>query len=742
MTMCGPGTFLSAALLAVGASASANESPNDYATFRLMTYNVASAANVPLGPRQIGQIADTIIDNAVDVAGFCEVELGSRWHDGRDHMAELAVALADRGYPIHLYKWPANPLQGGWQTPALLSRFPIRESGYDVIPPPGGMLWCVGHVTVDVAQNTPVRVYMTHFWPQVDAEACAAAIRKLAALPNAYAGPRTIMGDFNMTPGSRWYKIVQSEGWRNGCEVVHNTPCPSVQGQAGISGPLPLTAQIDFVFGSDEIEFLDSYVGYYSLADHWPVFAKVRVKANGPPIDISLPNTFTRRSEAAAARAYAAALYREHQYADAAKAYAAWEKMADSPDDAGFAAYSAACMNLLDGNAATLRAFQRITRTYADTEWSARAHYRIAFLHKDAERWAPAERAFLAFLRDYYTHIHPDDPKVPLVSITAGEIAACRSAAGKKTATNQILEELSKRDPDSIVARAAAYRIGYNKFKAGDEKGALPYLEQAAPPPSGMWPNEAKRIAKMYLLLGDRDRADEFYRYYLDWFTNPLHHRVRAARWAKRTRPDEFRVKVPRARGIKVDGDLSDWKHEPVVTLSGPPNTHVLEPMLPAQDMSASARIGWSDDAQVVAVDVTDRKHENPHAGKQIFMGDCLQIAVDPAADATAAYNDDDFEIGVALGDSSVSTALFRIGKDRDFSGLETAVQHRRGHTFYEFSIPMSVLRVDGKPVERIGFNFLVSYAHGKERYGWIDWTPGIGEEKSPALYPTLVFDR
>ena len=58
-------------------------------TYRLMTYNVGSAANLPLGPRQIGQIAETIIDNRVDIAGLTEMEEGTIWHDKRDHVAEL-----------------------------------------------------------------------------------------------------------------------------------------------------------------------------------------------------------------------------------------------------------------------------------------------------------------------------------------------------------------------------------------------------------------------------------------------------------------------------------------------------------------------------------------------------------------------------------------------------------------------------------------------------------------------------
>ncbi len=69
--------------LAMNSAALAGDAKNGSVTYRLMTYNVASAANIPLGPRRIKQIAETIIGNAVDIAGLTEMELGTAWHGGR-----------------------------------------------------------------------------------------------------------------------------------------------------------------------------------------------------------------------------------------------------------------------------------------------------------------------------------------------------------------------------------------------------------------------------------------------------------------------------------------------------------------------------------------------------------------------------------------------------------------------------------------------------------------------------------
>ena len=80
------------------------------------------------------------------------------------------------------------------------------------------MLWCVGYIDVELAADTLVRAAMTHFWPIGEPKARDAAVQKLARLPHAFQGPRTLMGDFNLNPASHLYKIVTdqfslSRGW-------------------------------------------------------------------------------------------------------------------------------------------------------------------------------------------------------------------------------------------------------------------------------------------------------------------------------------------------------------------------------------------------------------------------------------------------------------------------------------------------------------------------------------------------
>ncbi len=724
---------------AASAEERASASADDRAavTYRVMAYNVASAAGVPFGEKQIGQMADTIIDHAVDVAGFTEMETGTAWHDGRDHVAELCVALADRGYPMHVFKWPVFRLQQGWFTPALLSRYPIEDSSYECVDSPFSNRWCIGQVTVNVAEDTPVRVMMTHMWPAGDARPYFEKFMEIAAR---FDGPATIMGDFNLTPDSPLYPIIGEAGFTNGCEAVHGRRCPTVQGMAGVSGPLPLGGQIDYVFGNAEIEFVDSYVGHYSLSDHWPVIAEVRVKANGAMIASTLPDESATRCEAAALRARAAYHYRRHDYPAAAEAYRTWEEAADSPEDAGFAGYSAGMMYLLNEDHDAAQAeFKRVIETYAGSEWSARSHYRLAFMAEDVQAWAEAIAHFEAYLSGYYAHIHTD-VKAPLMRITARRIATCRKKLGEEATPHQVMNELAAREPSSMRARAAAFELAMNTHKAGDQATAVKYIVQADPHPLGAWPSVTGPVAEMFLEAGEIDRANEFYAHFLRHFDDELVARVRRGRWAKRTRPESLAYSVRKLSGVNVDGSLEEWFATPTVVLEGRDHVYLKDPrdVIVAR---ADVRVGYDDAFLYFGVTLPDDSHVNTYDGADIWQGDCLQVAIDPAADATAAYNEDDVEFGVALTESGTVTHVWVDAMERDWEALKAAATHRKGQTAYELAVPRNLLLKEGKPSTRMGLNVLIGVTDERGRQGWIDWTPGIGEEKSPKLYPVLTLE-
>lgn len=708
-------------------------------TYRLLSFNAGSAAGIPLGLRQIGQIADLVIDNAADIVGLCEMELGTAWHDGRAHVAELAVALADRGYPMHIYEWPSIQIQGGWQTPALLTRWPIDESGYDVIDPPAGFRWCVGHVTIRVAENTPVRAYMTHIWPQGSPEASAAAVWRVASLHHAFNGPATIMGDFNLTPDSGLFKVITAEGWRSSCDALGRGPCPAVQGTAGVSGPLPLLAQIDYVFGNEGVQFVDGYVPYFSPSDHWAVVAEVRVAANGPPLPTGLPNTSASRLPGGVARATAARLYRAHDYAGAAEAFDAMERATADRDAAAYAAFSSASMRWLAGDAeAGAKALAQVAARYARSDWAARARYRRAFLLKQARQFADAEGEFVRALAAYYEFVDTD-VKSPMVRLIAAEIAECRKAQSKAGSPNGVLEELADRNPRGTVARAAAYALAYAAQQANDHDRVARYLRQARPTPHGLWHDQARVIAEAWLEIGDTEQADLFYAQFLAGLDDPLHRRIRAAQWDKRRHPDRYVFSVPHVPLIRVDGDVSDWGVPPIARLEGPQHVYLRGGAEAGSDLAATVYVGWADDALYIAADVTDAVHSCPFRGAEIFRGDCIQVAIDPNADGGGAYDQNDFEFGAALTDRGPQLWVWTDPSKRDWSKARVAIRRVEKRTIYEIALPTEMIRAGGGVPERIGMDVLVNDSNDGERTCWVDWTPGIAEAKRPDLFPLLL---
>ncbi|MHC4445377.1 MAG: endonuclease/exonuclease/phosphatase family protein [Planctomycetota bacterium] len=493
-----------------------SKSRQQWVSYRLMAFNAGSAANIPLGPRQIGQIAEMIIDNSVDIAGVTELEQGTIWHDGRNLVAELKGALVQRGYPMYVYTWRQMRIAGGWFTPALFSRFSIEESGCDFVGSYSN--WCTGHITVNVADKTPVRVYMTHIWPRGEPNAINQGVKELVSFPDKWKGPGTIMGDFNLGPESTYFKTIMSLGWGSSCHVLYGRDCFTVGGSCCVTGPMPLSGQIDYIFGNRGIGFVDSYVGYYSNSDHWPVFAEVRVKANGPPVKMATRKSKSAQSTSSKARARASGLYRKHDYVKAAQAYRAWAKSCKNKDEAGFAAYSEACMCLLAGRPdQAANGFVRVIGTYPKTEWSTRAHLQLGLIHKEAKQWPVAEQEFLAYLEGYYLFVHADDPKVPAVTIVAKQLAECRTAQGRKTNHKVILEEFIQGHPLPIIARSAACCIGEKKLMQGDYKGALPYLLKAAPKPMGAHGAKAQRYIEMFKQAGRNDLAKPFEDYCAKW---------------------------------------------------------------------------------------------------------------------------------------------------------------------------------------------------------------------------------
>jgi endonuclease/exonuclease/phosphatase family metal-dependent hydrolase len=242
----------------------------------LMTYNVGSAAGVPLGPEQIAQLANEIKTAGADVVGMTEVDFNTDWRGRRDMVCEIGLALAKAGYPMHHYYTPTLTYHGGNMVLVLWSRYGIVDSGYRITVPEGPHGWKVASVTIEPERGRKVHVFMTHYWIG-DGSKHKHQTDTVIDYAKQFTGPRILLGDFNFRPEQPYHQQILDAGYQDSCEVVHGAPCPTVGRGGGKASP-DRVHQIDFIFGSPDVTFTDTYVPETTVSDHWPLVAKVAIQ--------------------------------------------------------------------------------------------------------------------------------------------------------------------------------------------------------------------------------------------------------------------------------------------------------------------------------------------------------------------------------------------------------------------------------------------------------------------------------
>jgi hypothetical protein len=192
-----------------------------------------------------------------------------------------------------------------------------------------------------------------------------------------------------------------------------------------------------------------------------------------------------------------------------------------------------------------------------------------------------------------------------------------------------------------------------------------------------------------------------------------------------------------RAAGITVDGNTDDFGPEGAVTLD-PSDWRGTEP-LGNGDLAVTARARWSPEALYLAFDVTDDVHDNTHPNDQLWMGDSVQVGLDPGRSGGTGYDRvDDQEINFALVASQPRAFRFH-GPAGATTSYTVAIRRTANATHYEIALPPAT--VPGLTLAagtQAGFSFLVNDADGNGRVGWLEFTPGIGTSKVPGQFGRL----
>ena len=171
---------------------------------KVMTYNIHSAFNVA-GSQDLESIAKVIEDSGADIIGLQEVSR-VRLMDGA---ADMPRWLANRLDMSYVFQGTEEPIWGN----AILSRYPIIESGYGDLPKAGtlmkrGYLWAL----IDVGESEPLLVIVTHLHHlEEDSEVRQVQVPVILEFWNGH-GHTVLLGDFNAQPDSREMELIAEAG--------------------------------------------------------------------------------------------------------------------------------------------------------------------------------------------------------------------------------------------------------------------------------------------------------------------------------------------------------------------------------------------------------------------------------------------------------------------------------------------------------------------------------------------------
>ena len=208
-------------------------------------------------------------------------------------------------------------------------------------------------------------------------------------------------------------------------------------------------------------------------------------------------------------------------------------------------------------------------------------------------------------------------------------------------------------------------------------------------------------------------------------------------------RPRVYYVPCRRAAVVTVDGSLEEWNLDSPIILGKAGHFQELEPgkWSGPDDLSGEIWTAWDDSNFYLAARVRDNAFCQNESGADIWKGDSVQFALDPLH---LESPDSIYEIGLALTPTGPQVYCW-YSPQGERTGLmkeaALAVVRTGNLTTYEVSIPLSSLK-PLKPTSgnTIGFSLLLNDDDGSGREGWLEWTSGIGQEKSPNLYGDLTF--
>ena len=229
--------------------------------------------------------------------------------------------------------------------------------------------------------------------------------------------------------------------------------------------------------------------------------------------------------------------------------------------------------------------------------------------------------------------------------------------------------------------------------------------------------------------------------------------------------PDKLKFRmecVKAARPPKLDGTLAGFDQARPIRLdqksqtrraNGAANDDAPYDWAGPADLSADLYTLWDKDYLYLTVKVTDNvfaPYQKGDGSGDTYMGDSLQLALDPSNDAKNMFQDYvEMIVSRAKNGESRIYQWNYLPNPLLYPDMRSGLVERAhlkatpvppGGVLYQAAIPWSCFGYpELKPGKPMGFSLLINDNDGQGRRGWLQWSSGIGQEKSPQRYGTMV---
>lgn len=189
----------------------------------------------------------------------------------------------------------------------------------------------------------------------------------------------------------------------------------------------------------------------------------------------------------------------------------------------------------------------------------------------------------------------------------------------------------------------------------------------------------------------------------------------------------------------QIDGDLSEWQGlAPLI-----PQGNSVKDWRGEGDLSGRFWVGWDEENFYFAGEVVDDVFHQPYTGKEIWQGDCIQIAFLPhALPPSEPTYEGVQEFSIAL--TPQGATLFQwLPQEGEVKEARVVVKRNDRRTIYEVAIPwMAMGKKKPKAGDVMGWAFTLNENDGEGFRGWLEWAGGICGTKDASLFGKIRLIR